>query len=246
MKRAPTLGAAIVAAATLAASSAGAAPAVGRWVLVQRLTTSATVPVVGDIEAKTTIVSLHTVTATDAKMSGAGVLCSMAIDSGSSLVDTILPAAFQRALPPPMLDADLTTEGGVVRLRQATRWVVVGARISPVATAVLPRDARDSRVFDQDHDGRPGVTVRVEGLVNGELHVVQRSWSRLVGARAADGTFAGRVEFGIEQNVLGTTSSFLDDPPRSRPIVQKSWFRLARLGGEPTCDDARRAAKKWT
>ena len=127
MKRARTLGAAILAAATLAATDSGAAPAAGRWVLVQRLTTSATVPVVGDVEAKTTIVSLHNVIATDAKLSGAGALCSMAIDSGSSLVDTILPPAFQRALPPPVLDA---VNAELARVEQVKKFVILQKPLS--------------------------------------------------------------------------------------------------------------------
>lgn len=211
----------------------------GRWVFVQRMTTSASVPVVGDIEATTDVISLHDLQDDGGRLRGEGKLCKITIDSGTDLVDTILPKAFRKSLPPPRIDAAIDVEDGVVKLRQGKRVVVVGARLGDESEA-LPTSKKDPRVFDQDGDDKPGVTIRIGGLVSGDMYIVQRSWTRLDGGYWKDGTFGGRLAFGNEQVVLGSTSPFLGDPPKARPVPSKSWFRLARLADDASCKDARR------
>jgi hypothetical protein len=226
-------------------SSAVAGTFDGRWVFVQRMTTSASVPVVGDIEATTTVVSMHDLRSDDGRLKGTGTLCDLEVDSGSDLVSTILPAAFRKVLPPPVVDALIDVEGGALQLTQARRTVVVGARLESPESEKLPTKASDSRVIDEDGDGKPGVTVRVEGIVNGSIYVVQRSWTRLDGGFLADGTFGGKLFHGSEQVVLGSTSPFLGSPPKSKAVPDKSWFRIVRLDKDATCKEARRAAKAY-
>lgn len=214
----------------------------GRWVLVQRMTTSAKVPVVGELEATTTVISMHDLDDEDGKLKGDGTLCHIELDSGTVLVKTILPAAFRRALPPPRLDADLFVEKGTVRLRQPRKVVVVGAKLDNIETDTLPTKKSDARVFDHDEDGEPGVTVRIKGIVDGDMHVVQRSWTRYEGAFMKDGSFTGPLTFGNEQVVLGSTSPYLGEAPKAQPVAKKSFFRLARLDEKATCKEARRVA----
>jgi hypothetical protein len=235
----------VVAAALPLSTKASAGAFDGRWVLVQRMTTSASIPVVGDVEATTTVVSLHDLVDADGRLKGRGSLCRMTLDSGSSVVTTVLPKAFRRSIPRPVLDAELVVEEGVVKIKQPRRTVVVGAKLEAPETDALPTKSDDPRVFDQDRDDKPGVTIRVEGLVNGSMYIVQRSWTRFDGAFLTDGTFGGRLAFGTEQVVLGSTSPFLGEPPKSKPVPAKSWFRIARLEQDATCKDARRVAEGY-
>lgn len=234
------VGSALVATVVATASSASAGTFDGRWVFVQRMTSVASVPVVGDVEATTTVLSLHDLVDDDGHLHGQGKICQIEIDSGSDLVETIIPIAFRKALPPPVVDAQIGLEDGVLKLRQAKRTVVVGAKLEDVDGEALPTKPTDPRVFDQDSDERPGVTIRVEGLVSGDMYIVQRSWTKLDGALLTDGSFGGRLSFSTEQVVLDSTSPFLGDPPKSRPLPKKSWFRIARLDKDATCKDARR------
>ncbi len=238
-------GAGLGVAVWLCSAEASAGAFDGRWALVQRMTTSASIPVVGDVEATTTVVSLHDLVDADGRLKGSGTLCKMTLDSGSSVVTTILPKALRRSLPPPMLDAELVIEDGTVRLKQARRTVVVGARLDAPESEALPTTRDDPRVFDQDKDDKPGVTVRVEGLVNGSMYIVQRSWTSLDGAYLKDGTFGGRLAFGNEQVVLESTSPFLGNPPKAKPVPAKSWFRIVRLEKDATCKDARAASEAY-
>lgn len=217
----------------------------GRWVLVQRMTSSVAVPVVGDVEATTTVVSLHDLVDADGRLRGQGKICRFEIDSGSDLVETVVPKAFRKTMPAPVIDAAIEVEDGVVKLRQPKRTVVVGALLEDLQSEALPTKPTDPRVFDQDSDERPGVTIRVEGLVSGDMYIVQRSWTRFDGAFLKDGSFGGRLAFANEQVVLGSTSPFLGDPPKSKPLASKSWFRIARLADDAACKDARAVADSY-
>src|SRR5688572_25018279 len=137
------------------ASSAGAGDLDGRWALVQSTTTVAEVPIVGRIFATTTAVSVHDVTSTETRMRGGGTLCSVSIDSGTAFVQTILPAALRRVLPPPTIEATLSTKDGKLVFFQSAPPVVLGARLAR-SNDPLPTRGGDARVFDQDGDGAPG------------------------------------------------------------------------------------------
>jgi hypothetical protein len=216
-------------------------PLAGRWAFVQVTTTASELPVVGTVYASTYAVVLH-----DLRLDGArlydegGRLCDLFIESNVGMVRTVLPEAFKRSLPPPVFDVVVQRRGAGWSLEQKKRFVVVGARLKDEKKGELPGDASDARLVDQDGDGKPGVTVRVEGLVDGEIYLAQRNWARLKGELKAPGLFAGRVWFGNEQTILGATSPLLKRAPKTRPVPERSWFRLVRLSNKATCADAMR------
>jgi hypothetical protein len=214
----------------------------GTWVMLQQTVTVAELPVIADVEATTRAVSLMHLVHEDDRLVGEGPLCALTLDSTSSLVTMELPDAFRRALPPVQLDAKLTRREGKLAFHQSPRTLVVGAKVEP--NTPLPSDAKDKRVIDQDRDGKPGVTVRVSGIVSGEIYLVQRNTSRLYGARRGP-AFTGRIEFSTEQRVLATTNPWLGDGPTSRPVPSKSFFRLERLKGEGGCAEAELVARRW-
>jgi len=216
----------------------------GRWALLQVTTTVAEIPIIGKMYATTSALSVHDVESSGDRLSGAGTLCSLQLDSGTSMVETIIPPALRRVLPAPRLDARLGHRNGTTTFFQALPTIVVGARLTKPYEA-LPTNPKDRRVIDEDEDGAPGVTVRVEGIASGDLHVVQRSWARLDGAFLVDGTFGGIVRHGLSQSILDATSPFLRSSPRSRPLVERSYFRMGRIDRTAGCSDAIRRAKAW-
>lgn len=214
----------------------------GQWVLVQKNVTVTDVPVVGEIRSTTRSVVLYDLRHEGEHLRGKGKLCEIDIDSGSTMVSTVLPAAFRRALEPPTLNARLKREGAQLRLMQPRTWSVVGARLDDVVKDTLPTSASDPRVFDHDRDGHPGVTVRVEGIVTGDIYVVQRSWSELEGLMRGEEGFKGYVRFGQEQVVLGATKRMLRNPLAARPDLNRSVFQLKRVEEGATCASVRRLA----
>lgn len=240
------LGGAVVAAATAASPNTNAAEDyAGRWVMAQLTTTVADVPVVGEIYATTRLVTIHDLQHKGNRLVGDGTICRLELDSGSSLVKTILPRAFIESLPRPRIDARMKAADGLLHFRQPTQTIVVGAELKRPKKDALPTSSKDHRVRDQDRDEKPGVTIKIDGLVSGDIYVVQRTWTRLAGTKRVDGTFQGKVHFGNEQSILAATSSLLEDAPDARPLPDKSWFKLVRVGKDATCKDARKATDGW-
>jgi hypothetical protein len=217
----------------------------GRWVMVQLTTTVADLPVIGDIYATSRLVTLHDLEHDGRRLRGGGVICQLELDSGSSLVDTELSEGFKRALPEPYIDARVRRADGRVRFTQARQWIVVGAELDNPKTDALPLDEDDERVRDQDGDGRPGVTIEVSGIVDGEIYAAQRTWTRLSGLKRVDGSFRGRVYFGNEQSILGATSSMLESAPETTPLPKRSWFVLLPVSDGTGCEEARDIAARF-
>ncbi len=210
----------------------------GRWAMLQVIVTESDLPVVGKIYATTRVVTLFDLGYERQRLSGKGSLCLMEIDSGTSMVDTVLPAAFVRSLPRPVIDASLRQRGDRWLFGQKRQTILVGARLKDPLRDPLPTREGDSRVFDQDRDGKPGVTIHVDGIVQGDIYVVQRNWTALSGELEAPGRFKGRIVFGNEQHILGATSWFLKHPPGVKPTPERSLFHLVRVGSKTGCSEA--------
>lgn len=231
------------------ASDARANGLSGRWVLAQATTSVTDLPVVGEMSATTRVVAVHDLRHDGERLYGRGVLCGVDVVDDSSLVSTTIPDALRKVLPPPIIDARVGEVDGKLRLRQGRRTVVVGAKLADPVRDPLPTSPRDARVHDLDGDDKPGVTIVIGGIVSGEIYTAQRSWTALDGAAVGRNGFAGRVHFGVEQRVLGATTSMLEDPPEQRPDLERSWFRMTRIGHvgalPESCKSARAVAAKW-
>lgn len=219
----------------------------GRYVLVQRTVVVAEIPILPDLSTETWSVSLVDLTVKEdpsgAQLQGRGRLCDIEMRSSSSLVRTELPAALKRLLADVDLEARLIRHPGGLRLRQAPRWLVLGAKLRDPEHDRLPESAADPRVFDHDGDGSPGVTVRVRGIVSGEVQVVQRGASALHGERDPNG-FHGAIHFRTEDVVIGATKAALRTRTKTHPDPSRSTFVLRKVRSEMECADALAAARR--
>lgn len=158
-------------------------------------------------------------------------LCALSTSSPTPFVHTRYPKAFLTAMSGGSRMARLETgTAGRVRMIQPRSTEVRGAKLGGVDEP-LPVEPEDPRVIDPDGDGHPGLTVRVEGLARGELHLVTRGWTRFDAELRADGTLSGPLAWSTEQQVLGVTHWMLKDPPASRPHPDpdRSWYGLVPL-----------------
>jgi len=89
----------------------------------------------------------------------------------------------------------------------------------------------------QDEDGLPGLTVRIAGLVDGEIYIVQRGTEALDGSLQAPGLVRGTVTWTDEQVILGADNEVLEAgaPTRPDPDPGKSWFELRRADAATDC-----------
>jgi len=96
---------------------------------------------------------------------------------------------------------------------------------------------------DQDEDGHPGITSHTQagGIINCDVYVAVRSWSRLDGEIADAATIAGTIaEHGSDQEILAATqvlcananATIADDG-----CAAHTYFKMVRLDGGTTCTD---------
>lgn len=208
----------------------------GTWAQVVVHRSLSAIPVVGDVASETTTRLLVTLAQEGTKVRASARVCAMQID-GSKLVRTSIPAALVRAMPHQTWETEFSNTGASPRLAPWSRWDVLGARLSAPDRERLPTVPEDARVVDQDGDGRPGVTVAVRGLIDGEIFVVQKGWSELRPERVTQDSISGSVAWQQTQTILGASSRFLTSGPPTRPdpAPKANWFAAKRLEQGADC-----------
>jgi len=222
----------------------------GTWAREVTQTAFTTLPVVGETTTRTTTLNLLAVRATVegdvASLVATTTVCDLDIDNGTDLVQTVVPDALLASLA--VLDVPATVSATAEGLAfEQPRFVELrGVRLTNPDTDPLPTDAALPAVFDQDGDGHPGVTMRIAGLVDGEVYVIQRRTSALSGAFVDTERIAGRVEWTDEQVVLGADNPLLESERTSRPAPpDDSTFVMQRVPDGTTCETLRAERAAW-
>lgn len=108
----------------------------------------------------------------------------------------------------------------------------------PTDVSELPASADDERVYDQDGDGNPGVTMVLSGLMDGQVYAVQ--WNRIApaGATVAEDRIEGLLEFDLAEHVLGSDPPLIAQfTPEAFPDPEPCWstFQMVRVPDEADC-----------
>jgi hypothetical protein len=211
----------------------------GTWAHMQVYSQYATFPLVGRVRNVTTVILRVQAEQTGSTVIMHDTYCSTTIDNGTILASTVIPDAFLASLAAnPRIAALEQTEDGV-RFVQEWYTEIRGARLDDPEREPLPTDAEDPRVFDQDGDGKPGMTVKskIIGLISGETYVVQRVHYRLIGTVIDPDTIEGLIEWTNEQITIGASSSFFasDIKPSVDPVPENSAFIARRIDPEMDC-----------
>ncbi|MFT6399486.1 MAG: hypothetical protein ACJAYU_004253 [Bradymonadia bacterium] len=209
----------------------------GRWVLVQTTTTVSRVVSIGRVRTTTRAVMFYDLEDDGSSLNGHGTLCEVDVQTGSPFVYTELPSALVRVLNAPVLSASVDAAGTFLQPRS---YSVLGVELDDPRVDELPQEPDDPRVIDCDGDGNPGGTVRISGIVSGEVYVAQRSWSELEGRVTSPDTIEGQVRFDEDQVILGASRRILRSGPPTEPDddPERNWFRLVRLADGADCVDA--------
>lgn len=212
----------------------------GRWVMVQVMPALTSLPLVGDVELTTVSTAF-----VDVEQSGPSVVlrdtyCFTDVRMMPAVASSQVPDAFLASLFPAPRRALLEPNGGGWRFVQHSAIEVRGAAVGDPACDSLPTEEDDPRVWDQDADGHPGLTVNVTvaGLVSGETYVVQRLQFSLVGKLVDCDTISGSMSWTSEQNVIAASNplllaSYTYDP---HPDPTRSVFVMRRADPSWTCE----------
>ncbi len=122
----------------------------------------------------------------------------------------------------PATEPRLTTSEGL-QLR--------GLHLDAPSTDAFPTALDDPRLRDEDDDGHPGITLFLNGLFPGTLHVAHRHRAALDGCFIEADTLEGRTVWTTEQLILGSEpESLMDMQPdaQTHPDPGLSHFTLRR------------------
>jgi len=225
----------------------------GVWAMVQITSEIVSIPIVGNRTRTTTTYLRLILEQTGDALSVLETNCGTSIDDGTVMVNTTIPEAFLRSLGVTQraarleLVSEMNPSAGAPspERRIVFPWAtqVLGARLEDPENEALPLDVADPRVFDQDDDDHPGMTVRVEimGLIGGEVYVVQRNRNRLIGTVVSPGFIRGTIEWEIEQVVLGASSPFLASGGQGfpDPDPERNFFLARRIDPMLDCEAIR-------
>lgn len=210
----------------------------GRWVMRQVLSGHTDVPFLGEAAADTHALLLLDLVEEGDHLVGDGRVCQLYVEARPDLVRPILPDAVRVAVQKQRFSARLVRDARGLRIVGKRQLAVVGAQLDDADKSALPRAADDDRVHDTDDDGHPGITLRLEGLFDIDVYLAQRQWSRIEGREVAPGRFEGTVFHDHEQVLFGADSILLQALPEMTPDLERSRFRLMRVGPKATCADA--------
>ncbi len=218
------------------AGNAASPDLTGTWAQVVVHRSLSAIPVVGDVASETTTRLLVTLSQQGDEVRASAKVCGMRIE-GSKLVRTSIPPALLRAMPEQRWQSKVSATEGRLALAPWARWDVLGARLQEPSRDALPTEANDARVFDQDGDGKPGVTVAVRGMIDGEIFVTQKGWSELRPDRVTADSISGSVRWRQTQTILGASSRFLSSGPETRPDPkpEANWFSARRVEAGASC-----------
>jgi len=211
----------------------------GRWAQVQVTTSLVDVPFKGPSEAKVVSIALLDMEQREEDLEIVETVCGIESDGPTSALRTQYPDRFAQALSGRSRRARLRWQGGSWRYIEPRSYRSSGVHLEDLKDEALPDGPADPRVLDEDGDGHPGLTVRVEGWVNGEVYLVQRGWSELEGVVRSTEQIEGHVAWNSEQRVLEASSYMLESAPPSRPhpATSKHFFRMARVPRKATCEE---------
>ena len=210
----------------------------GRWAQKVILAGIAEVPVLGFQETDTIGFSLVEIEEIDGQLSASINVCQTLIQRPDDIVVTEIPNSFISSIPT-YYRTIFRDQDDVYFSRLAE---LNGVRLSDAINEQLPNSANDPRVFDQDKDGFPGVTVFVSGLISGKIYLIQRTITQMKGT-LENGRLSGEIDWSISESILGSDEEFLEmgAPLTPNPDQTLSQFELIRISEDEGCEEIIRA-----
>ena len=180
----------------------------GRFALRVQSTTEQELPVVGLARSTSYTYKLLTVNETDGVFNAEERFCAVRMETEGPASPSV-PMALVESIPTFATALKLTQDGDEWRWERARSGLVLGAQLDDPLNDSLPDAESDARVYDQDMDGHPGVTLNINGLIEGDIYAVIRYVDTLSGAVNADGLWSGVARDETEQLVIGASQDVL-------------------------------------
>ncbi|QDG54142.1 hypothetical protein FIV42_26390 [Persicimonas caeni] len=202
-------------------------------------------PVIGTVTSRTISFQKLSIEQNAGKLTISETPCDVRVVSDQNAVETTIPDQFVDHMGTFERDGRLVRRDDDIYLYVPKHLKFYGVR-SSLGTDELPRSKGASAVYDQDKDGHPGVTIRLSGVLSGELFVIQRSWDDLRGKLLSNGEFAGHIDWHTDQIVLEKTGRIFGEMEAAKPHPDKkqSYFRMVKVDDSTTCQEIARKGDK--
>lgn len=161
-------------------------------------------------------------------------------------VNTAVPPETYRLVPDSIAE-QVFVEHEQGSYRAADHVQLWGITLPDPLNSPLPADAEEAqlephseRIYDMDEDEQPGITLKVSGLVSGEVWAVQRKIVALEGLVVEPDRILGLSFNSYESVVLGDDIPLYDASMGSTerwPDPKESWFEEVRIPDDSDCDD---------
>ncbi len=211
----------------------------GIWAHLQVMSSLTNAPVLGTINLKTMTTLRLEVIQKDTDLLITFEPCAVESESSSPLFKVIFPEAFVKYMGIDIKPARLEFRENNWQLFQPRYTIVRGVRLQDPEKDPLPTDPNDPRIFDQDKDGKPGMTIHVSvlGFIEGEIYIIQRDWNSLQSTTFTPPMIDGLIEWGSEQVVIGASTPLLASQSENTPDPQRenSYFRTTRVDPNVDC-----------
>jgi len=184
----------------------------GRWAMILVMPAAADLPLLGPLSLITETAAFVDVVQSGSQLTMFDSYCFTELEMTPPLIVSSVPDAFTCSLRPQPREATLVQSGGNTVLLQSLYTEVRGAHLKDPVNDPLPTSPFDERVYDQDEDGHPGLTIPVNALnlVTGDTYVVHRLQYRLEGTVIDDHTIVGSIpEWWSEQTVIAASDALL-------------------------------------
>ncbi len=215
------------------------ADVVGSYVARAHSAAMMDLPIVGPTENLTDTIGLATVRRVGDTFEIEESGCHVTSSAGDA-VTTIIPDVVPRTTPATTSALAFTGTADNLAFTRGQTVTLVGVHLDDPADE-LPTDATDPRIFDQDSDGKPGVTVSLEGIASGDLYLVQRDTSDYsAGTVGAAGRLHATFTASSEQSVVDASNPLLRQPLARTPETDpaKNYVDLVRVDTAYDCDRA--------
>ncbi len=175
-------------------------------------------------------------------MSLSASYCNQVASDPAAVAHVVIPDAYQQSLAPFVRVGSYSEDKTGTTVLELPAFVEVeGATLADPIHDALPTDPADARVTDQDKDGNPGVTIKLSGLVSGDMYVVQRQTSELTGIAVSQDRVQGHYGFSSEQNVIASNPDTIKGLAAQTAVVDPnecaSSFVFVRVAAASTCAD---------
>ena len=205
----------------------------GTWAMVENQ--SALVEVLGIIlEQKS--VSFYKAVIADGTLTVE--LCDWLTEDDTKLYTTRMSNNLLASLTGFERDVTVTANGSGFDFSTTQGLTTRGVNLTNPLTDTMPVDDEDTRVFDQDGDTKVGITLVIQGTLQGELYVIHRHKAALDGALESDTRISGLTAWTTEQVILGASSELLasqDPKPVTHPDASRSYFVMVKAVDGDDC-----------